>query len=157
MCRVWDHPRMRGEKCLGFVFVFLPKGSPPHARGKAWYFSIVLARSGITPACAGKSAIDRHIHTDLQDHPRMRGEKKSTALRGLVQTGSPPHARGKVYCPPHCLTACRITPACAGKREAIFALIVFTQDHPRMRGEKYGLHGREIVRPGSPPHARGKD
>ena len=30
-----DHPRMGGEKLVGFTLFVIPQGSPPHGRGKA--------------------------------------------------------------------------------------------------------------------------
>lgn len=48
---------MCGEKPADYVGYKLAKGSPPHVRGKVLYDDIELKNRGITPACAGKSAI----------------------------------------------------------------------------------------------------
>ena len=51
----------------------------------------------------------------------------------------------------------RITPACAGKRIATVSGTSFTEDHPRVCGEKMesgAFHPDEV---GSPPRVRGKD
>ena len=50
----------------------------------------------------------------------------------------------------------RITPACAGKSEAVKKEYPSEEDHPRLRGEKaFGL-GFILGGFGSPPLARGK-
>ena len=66
---------MRGEKYLSATPELLPKGSPPHARGKGTRYITRWLLEGITPACAGKSCIWRGLCTRRRDHPRMRGEK----------------------------------------------------------------------------------
>ena len=69
-----DHPRMRGED------VFTPgtteniAGSPPHARGRRYLEADLRGKTGITPACAGKTALSFYYVVDGKDHPRMRGE-----------------------------------------------------------------------------------
>ena len=66
----------------------------------------------------------------------MRGEKAETAQLQQVPTGSPPHARGKEINIRGFSLSQRITPACAGKRALIMAVVESLEDHPRMRGEK---------------------
>ncbi len=70
-----DHPRMRGEKreCIRWTYELW--GSPPHARGKVQRYFGKFLEIRITPACAGKSYNAQKITLNLQDHPRMRGEK----------------------------------------------------------------------------------
>ena len=52
----WDHPRVCGEKNSKLYLAVMKKGSPPRVRGKVPLSIRVSAASGITPACAGKSA-----------------------------------------------------------------------------------------------------
>ena len=52
-----DHPRMCGEKVLLWAGLARSMGSPPHVRGKACLLCFLPIRTGITPACAGKSTI----------------------------------------------------------------------------------------------------
>ena len=86
---------MRGEK-NNFLFVLLLLvGSPPHARGKDIFTFLNSSCVGITPACAGKSEHVKKPGEDIEDHPRMRGEKAAAADHAAGQRGSPPHARGK--------------------------------------------------------------
>ena len=53
--RVWDHPRLCGEK--GTLGIFIPGnlGSPPPMRGKGIFDHAGIITIGITPAYAGKS------------------------------------------------------------------------------------------------------
>ena len=50
----WDHPRMRGEKCVVEEGHPAIRGSPPHARGKEVWATELGSWPRITPACAGK-------------------------------------------------------------------------------------------------------
>ena len=52
------------------------EGSPPRVRGKGAPGSVASQRTGITPACAGKRVTDLATESILEDHPRVRGEKK---------------------------------------------------------------------------------
>ena len=56
---VWDHPRMCGEKLFFELFAFGNRGSPPHVRGKVSGKLFNVLAVGITPACAGKSRLQR--------------------------------------------------------------------------------------------------
>ena len=68
---------MCGEKDVCRFAVIVAAGSPPRVRGKAEVKRIGAHSRGITPACAGKSAIqDAHRYTAL-DHPRVCGEKEN--------------------------------------------------------------------------------
>ena len=69
-----DHPRMRGEDTSTASSPLTHGGSPPHARGRLRTKHKQRHRSGITPACAGKTKARVGRHLGVQDHPRMRGE-----------------------------------------------------------------------------------
>ena len=56
-CGRRDHPRVRGEKFTHWLGMLDAWGSPPRARGKVAVRRRQAAQHGITPACAGKSAI----------------------------------------------------------------------------------------------------
>ena len=51
-----DHPRVCGEKLFLAHLALLKLGSPPRVRGKDMKHTAAIYRSGITPACAGKSS-----------------------------------------------------------------------------------------------------
>ena len=52
-----DHPRVCGEKKGEVSRPFTGEGSPPRVRGKGILSSVATVRTGITPACAGKSLL----------------------------------------------------------------------------------------------------
>ncbi len=111
-------------------------GPPPHARGRLAAGVWRAARSGTTPARAGKTCRPGSAPRGTRDHPRTRGED----LRGHPRTGPspgpPPHARGR-----------RGGDGCG---------LVGSADHPRTRGEDVRSRtGRNAPR-GPPPHARGR-
>ena len=91
----------------------------------------------ITPAYAGKSSRDRALKRAHEDHPRLRGEKYDSSLKGPSNPGSPPLTRGKGVVKRFLGGGKRITPAYAGKRAKRRILAPVTQDHPRLRGEKF--------------------
>ena len=70
----WDHPRMRGEHCVGGRCMWAIKGSSPHARGAQHHQKAALGLYGIIPACAGSTILDLMVQETSGDHPRMRGE-----------------------------------------------------------------------------------
>ena len=74
----------------------------------------------------------------------------------LQDMGSPPRMRGKeaVAMKPTVLTG--ITPAYAGKRNALLWPICRTRDHPRVCGEKQLVAELPKTSLGSPPRMRGK-
>ena len=72
-----DHPRVRGEKAMGKLEEYSGMGSPPRARGKVLTSGGFIEPEGITPACAGKSALVVQPSAPPEDHPRVRGEKRT--------------------------------------------------------------------------------
>ena len=92
----------------------------------------------------------------LQDHPRLRGEKEMSLKHFCSSMGSPPLTRGKVSRPISRKVALGITPAYAGKRRRRIYRYTRRWDHPRLRGEKSPAPsaGRSLL--GSPPLTRGK-
>ena len=86
----------------------------------------------------------------------MGGEKLSSGAYVAKDKGSPPRRRGKgvnVNCSADDIG---ITPAWAGKRGQVAAALQSGWDHPRIGGEKSGLHRKRPHQRGSPPHGRGK-
>ena len=106
-------------------------------RGKAGRGGQNLARRGITPAYAGKSA----------------ARQKFTA----AVEGSPPRMRGKATATTGNDNRMWITPAYAGKSKTGMPRSCGVPDHPRVCGEKKPpgvLHSGGL---GSPPRMRGKE
>ena len=71
----WDHPRVCGEKCFGFVHRLAVYGSPPRMRGKVARSVFDRFPTGITPAYAGKRLYSLLVSCIHWDHPRVCGEK----------------------------------------------------------------------------------
>ena len=152
----WDHPRLRGEKCVICLVANLKIGSPPPARGEVDAAFAILPHSGITPACAGRRTLSKPRFAVLKDHPRLRGEKCICSRRHCAKIGSPPPARGEAA-----LGCCGkneqgITPACAGRSLHADGAVRRKWDHPRLRGEKVLRGLRNFALIGSPPPARGE-
>ena len=116
---------------------------------RPWFFFV-------SPAYAGKSPAAAYACPGTQDHPRVCGEKLYTPCVIAPSVGSPPRMRGKGYDVVSRLCRVRITPACAGKRDKTGWTTTCPRDHPRMCGEKPKVMNLVLVRPGSPPHVRGK-
>ena len=68
---------MRGEKTYLVSGSHWNLGSSPHARGKVLSWKIFLLVLRIIPACAGKRGSCLASACMTEDHPRMRGEKKT--------------------------------------------------------------------------------
>ena len=132
-----DHPRVCGEKRCPAETSLPPTGSPP--------------------ACAGKRRTPKQCVFNSRDHPRMCGEKRSFTREYTSSVGSPPRMRGKVEVFAFDEAIVGITPAYAGKSEAVCPDCPAGRDHPRTCGEKF-VFGFICLPPlGSPPHMRGKD
>ena len=151
-----DHPRVCGEKLFEMGGNPDAWGSPPRMRGKICADVIVHIQPGSPPACAGKSRSQPRLPCTGRDHPRVCREKFTFFSRGISQSGSPPHVRGKVKPVLWAARVAGITPACAGKRCRSPAFRSMPWDHPRMCGEKADSLVLEGLLEGSPPRVRGK-
>ena len=102
------------------------------------------------------------------DHPRLCGEKASCSSQKQQTIGSPPPMRGKDGAITVVWEYFRITPAYAGKSEALASNpdaqedhprrcgCRFEWDHPRLCGEKFRIFCVKFFNKGSPPPMRGK-
>ncbi len=106
-------------------------------RGKGVIFEIIVVVLRITPAYAGKRICQKILKPQQKDHPRLCGEKLYLKSMILSMQGSPPPMRGKVILFILRFPNFRITPAYAGKRWSSQLQSFFSQDHPRLCGEKY--------------------
>ena len=86
----------------------------------------------------------------------MGGEKSMAVFWAAVVLGSPPRGRGKGGRYHVNINQIGITPAWAGKSYQDLSVRGYTQDHPRVGGEKAsGMKGMKSWK-GSPPRGRGK-
>ena len=113
--RLWDHPRVRGEKEIDGLMKYRQQGSPPRARGEDCGSDGGRRQGGITPAYAGRRFSPFSSGSNSRDHPRVRGEKLSWACSITSLMGSPPRTRGEGLPRSESLNGSRITPACAGR------------------------------------------
>ena len=109
------HPRGCGENLLRFTVRRADIGSPPQVRGKPIECTSICKKRRITPAGAGKTALQAMGWGVLQDHPRRCGENSLRSLRRSPPSGSPPQVRGKRLVRSRTCRCRRITPAGAGK------------------------------------------
>ena len=107
---------MCGEKWILPASPPTALGSPPRVRGKGCCRLPCSQRTGITPACAGKSNTSDTRGNSPRDHPRVCGEKLYPICFSMEPLGSPPRVRGKGLVLLATLWPLGITPACAGKR-----------------------------------------
>ena len=154
--RVWDHPRVCGEKEKPSGGRKTRQGSPPRVRGKEPEDETDPEKQRITPACAGKSKFVAVAGGYNRDHPRVCGEKLQATDEDACEKGSPPRVRGKGRLSAPARRSGRITPACAGKRWRRVSPSPMPQDHPRVCGEKSKNSNVRCKRRGSPPRVRGK-
>ena len=132
------HPRMRGENEIREIFERQQVGSSPHARGKPKRRLAICLHDGLIPACAGKTSSIEVTGSCRRAHPRMRGENFSSRNHLCGQSGSSPHARGKLGAWDKRHSRGRLIPACAGKTLAVGLRDLCVGAHPRMRGENVG-------------------
>ena len=92
----WDHPRVCGEKMCCTAIAFRSSGLPPRMRGKEQAAVQMGVRLGITPAYAGKSVCNIPCANWQGDHPRVCGEKRTTAGRSSGACDATSNAIGMV-------------------------------------------------------------
>ena len=125
-------------------------------RGKESLYNRTHRYEGITPAYAGKRPAGNIRTPRTRDHPRVCGEKCDVTNVKIWPRGSPPRMRGQVNILFVVVFHHRITPAYAGKSTPRSSLYSFTQDHPRVCGEKSRIWVDILDIKGSPPRMRGK-
>ena len=172
-----DHPRVRGEQGLQSWSRVWCVGPSPRARGAVrprqnrnhvhgtipacagssdvLHEDAILA--GTIPACAGSSPPPSAGEAGLRDHPRVRGEQKSSPDRCADEAGPSPRARGADQPPADGPAGGGTIPACAGSRKTAPGFTKPTWDHPRVRGEQRRRSSRPTRRRGPSPRARGAE
>ena len=109
-----DHPRIRGEHSDFSGFAAAKTGSSPHTRGALAASLAVESTEGIIPAYAGSTTKTRTATRPWRDHPRIRGEHRSSEFPFSLSSGSSPHTRGAQTNHPQYISPTRIIPAYAG-------------------------------------------
>ena len=130
-------------------------GSAPHARGTHHRPNHRQSRCRFSPACAGNASFAMIGCTPASVQPRMRGERAGREVEAASQGGSAPHARGTRYPTLPRRASLRFSPACAGNADISEVRAAMDTVQPRMRGERGGVAGAQVLEFGSAPHARG--
>ena len=151
-----DHPRGCGENSSIKSSLRFSLGSPPRMRGKPPARAKQNELGGITPADAGKTRQQNGGYAEPEDHPRVCGENCIRNSQYHQPLGSPPRMRGKLKQPLYPASACRITPAYAGKTSPSPNTAGRFTDHPRRCGENLRVKVLSLPILGSPPQVRGK-
>ena len=125
-------------------------------RGKPIFRRRYPPQVRITPADAGKTAVNFQLYIVHRDHPRGCGENASSGCPRGTNLGSPPRMRGKPIAVMISGSAPRITPADAGKTDLFAGCVNRLEDHPRGCGENRAVKSRMMSARGSPPRMRGK-
>ena len=95
------------------------------------------------------------IHRFGRRYPRLRGEHVVISMAEVTLKGSSPLARGTQFVLSQLRPGGGIIPACAGNTNVRGILPRCSRDHPRLRGEHYGMPPEAIRETGSSPLARG--
>ena len=151
----WDHPRSRGEYCLGWGCLAAEKGSSPLSRGIPTVTAKPNGSGGIIPALAGNTLPWRVVSVTRPDHPRSRGEYQRGEFLVREFRGSSPLSRGiPRFCGIYSICG-RIIPALAGNTAHRFHSPPHPLDHPRSRGEYLISFPITSFLSGSSPLSRG--
>ena len=130
---------MRGENHDILRMADAMAGTSPRARGKRADFREDIEQFRNIPACAGKTTYFSGPWQKNTEHPRVRGENDECARCAIGYSGTSPRARGKRALKELFVNPIRNIPACAGKTLHDGFLSVSLSEHPRVRGENYGI------------------
>ncbi len=153
--RPGDHPRVRGEHECVHDGTPLRQGPSPRARGAHAHDQAGLAAGGTIPACAGSTHACRLRPAFAGDHPRVRGEHRSTPTSISTSSGPSPRARGALRIHRRRRQSPGTIPACAGSTSTTWRAYARNWDHPRVRGEHAASSVAASTRSGPSPRARG--
>ena len=150
------HPRSRGENDTTTARAAAGMGSSPLTRGKRRRHLEHGEGGRLIPAHAGKTYQRKSRRNSRSAHPRSRGENLTPAGRLIIDGGSSPLTRGKLW---HGASVRRfggLIPAHAGKTVSRRRMYCVRQAHPRSRGENAAVTAGHPVGRGSSPLTRGK-
>ena len=150
------HPRACGENSRTAPEAAETFGSSPRVRGKPTVPVVRTERTGLIPARAGKTDVERQVLRAHRAHPRACGENITLTILMPVAPGSSPRVRGKLGDPNDWPKPIGLIPARAGKTSSASRSRPRSAAHPRACGENTsGRHGWQYGG-GSSPRVRGK-
>ena len=150
------HPRVCGENGRCHAGLPVPNGSSPRVRGKHANKTSQKSRTGLIPACAGKTMVRARSSGLARAHPRVCGENPLTGLTRPRAAGSSPRVRGKRLSGKWAALVAGLIPACAGKTIFGSPLGKKAGAHPRVCGENRRITRWSTFATGSSPRVRGK-
>ena len=149
------HPRVCGERFWPSVRSYTRPGSSPRVRGTHMEIFCTVRIRRFIPACAGNAGdrVPTAISTTV--HPRVCGERYTTAVLSCFATGSSPRVRGTRQRSRREPRHVRFIPACAGN--ALFSGLPGHGKtvHPRVCGERASDAIYVGTSGGSSPRVRG--
>ena len=113
-------------------------------------------RTGLIPARAGKTDVERQVLRAHRAHPRACGENITLTILMPVAPGSSPRVRGKLREGDHTGLPARLIPARAGKTRTAWTWAPTAWAHPRACGENRRVISSMCMSRGSSPRVRGK-
>ena len=150
------HPRAGGENCLSQGGQLRSVGSSPRWRGKPARSFVLLEKSRLIPALAGKTSKSESFEISSTAHPRAGGENLFRAREIAGGAGSSPRWRGKRATLAARVETPRLIPALAGKTLQARAGHQPRPAHPRAGGENNASSTLPASNGGSSPRWRGK-
>ena len=150
------HPRVCGENKAIAAERAIAGGSSPRVRGKLPFGGGPKSRTGLIPACAGKTLIVSVLSSARQAHPRVCGENAPGRIDRRLGDGSSPRVRGKRGVVGDFAGFRGLIPACAGKTIERARHRCAGRAHPRVCGENAFATGNIFTATGSSPRVRGK-
>ena len=88
-----DHPRVCGKNTANAKMTGRVAGSPPRVREEPVRSTLHGIASRITPACAGRTVLQKCTEHKLEDHPRVCGKNEEQRPEINPLLGSPPRVR----------------------------------------------------------------
>ena len=155
-CQDVAHPRVCGENSEKSETMPPIAGSSPRVRGKPRVLDKLPPRTGLIPACAGKTQRSDTQQSCQSAHPRVCGENVTRFTRCFAMVGSSPRVRGKPARAGLGRALPGLIPACAGKTIRRFAPARPQPAHPRVCGENISCVSEQVRNDGSSPRVRGK-
>ena len=150
------HPRACGENSRTAPEAAETFGSSPRVRGKPTVPVVRTERTGLIPARAGKTDVERQVLRAHRAHPRACGENITLTILMPVAPGSSPRVRGKRARLHVRGLGQRLIPARAGKTPPGATAARTASAHPRACGENVTEAAADANASGSSPRVRGK-
>ena len=154
-CRIWAHPRSRGDHSKALYLGLVRLGSSPLARGPHKTGQGRLTVAGLIPARAGTTWARLPGRAHYRAHPRSRGDHAGAAGTSTLPPGSSPLARGPRCAVVDSTGSLGLIPARAGTTSSRPLSPSRPRAHPRSRGDHTPLTLASCALKGSSPLARG--